>query len=152
MKGSSKFFLPGLAGICLGHSYLSVIFAETKIDETEKKMKAKWFIAAASLLALFACEQKQLPENPKDKEEYVDEHQNRWIWDAMLMRWMIMSPMGMTHFYYPQQGTWFNSANQPVAAPADLKQTVRSATPTSAQKGVQKSVFGKRSGSYSFGS
>lgn len=115
-------------------------------------MNAKWFIAAASLLVLFACEQKQLPENPKDKEEYVDEHQNRWIWDAMLMRWMIMSPMGMTHFYYPQQGTWANSANQPVAAPKDLKQTVRSTSSAPTQKGVQKSVFGKRSGSDSFGS
>ena len=43
------------------------------------------------LMTLAACTQKtELPENPKDQEEYRDSQGNSWIYNAMLMRWALM--------------------------------------------------------------
>ena len=52
-------------------------------------MNKKQFLAAAfCLMALAGCTQKtELPENPKDQEEYRDHQGNSWIYNAMLMRW-----------------------------------------------------------------
>ena len=51
-------------------------------------MNKKQFLAAAfCLMALAGCTQKtELPENPKDQEEYRDHQGNSWIYNAMLMR------------------------------------------------------------------
>lgn len=105
------------------------------------------YILSISLLTLFACEQKKLPENPKDKEEYVDESGNHWLWNAMLMRWMITSPMGMTHYYYPQTNVWQNSSGNQTAPPVNLKETVRKKDQSSSSSfwgGGSKGVFGKK--------
>lgn len=55
-------------------------------------MNKKQFLAAAfCLMALAGCTQKtELPENPKDQEEYRDHQGNSWIYNAMLMRWALM--------------------------------------------------------------
>lgn len=54
-------------------------------------MNKKQFLAAAfCLMALAGCTQKtELPENPKDQEEYRDHQGNSWIYNAMLMRWAL---------------------------------------------------------------
>ena len=58
-------------------------------------MNKKQFLAAAfCLMALAGCTQKtELPENPKDQEEYRDHQGNSWIYNAMLMRWALMPSM-----------------------------------------------------------
>ena len=50
-------------------------------------MNKKQFLAAAfCLMALAGCTQKtELPENPKDQEEYRDHQGNSWIYNAMLI-------------------------------------------------------------------
>ena len=49
--------------------------------------KRHYLVAAMCLMTLAACTQKtELPENPKDKEEYRDSQGNSWIYNAMLMR------------------------------------------------------------------
>ena len=53
--------------------------------------KRHYLVAAMCLMTLAACTQKtELPENPKDKEEYRDSQGNSWIYNAMLMRWALM--------------------------------------------------------------
>ena len=50
--------------------------------------KKHFLVAAMCLMALAGCTQKtELPENPKDQEEYRDAQGNSWIYNAMLMRW-----------------------------------------------------------------
>ena len=63
-------------------------------------MNKKQFLAAAfCLMALAGCTQKtELPENPKDQEEYRDHQGNSWIYNAMLMRWALMPSMGQRTF------------------------------------------------------
>lgn len=63
-------------------------------------MNKKQFLAAAfCLMALAGCTQKtELPENPKDQEEYRDHQGNSWIYNAMLMRWALMPSMAPTDF------------------------------------------------------
>ena len=49
--------------------------------------KRQFLMAAMCLMALAGCTQKtELPENPKDQEEYKDSQGNSWIYNAMLMR------------------------------------------------------------------
>ena len=75
-------------------------------------MNKKQFLAAAfCLMALAGCTQKtELPENPKDQEEYRDHQGNSWIYNAMLMRWALMPSMAnglsTTHYYYPKSDSW----------------------------------------------
>lgn len=45
-----------------------------------------------------------LPENPTNNQTYRDSNGNSWIYNAMLMRWMMSSPGGNTYYYYPSQG------------------------------------------------
>ena len=63
-------------------------------------MNKKQFLAAAfCLMALAGCTQKtELPENPKDQEEYRDHQGNSWIYNAMLMRLGINAVYGQTDF------------------------------------------------------
>lgn len=103
--------------------------------------KRQFLAAAACLMALAGCTQKtELPETPKDKEEYRDNHGNSWIYNAMLMRWALMPSMAnglsTTHYYYPKSGSWTDANGARVNAPS--KVSVKS--PKSKSSG---SVFGK---------
>lgn len=85
-----------------------------------------FLIAAMCLMTLAGCTQKtELPENPKDQEEYRDSQGNSWIYNAMLMRWDLMpSPVnGLTgtHYYYPQSGSWTDANGTKVDPPSKVK-------------------------------
>ena len=112
--------------------------------------KKHFLVAAMCLMALAGCTQKtELPENPKDQEEYRDAQGNSWIYNAMLMRWALMPSLAngltTTHYYYPMSGSWTDAIGTRVHAPEGVK--VR----TSATSGANSSgkVFGTthRSGS-----
>lgn len=105
-------------------------------------MNKRQFLAAAiCLMSLAGCTQKtELPDNPKDKEEYRDNHGNSWIYNAMLMRWALMPSISngfaTTHYYYPRSGNWTDANGARVNPPS--KVSVKS--PKSKSSG---SVFGK---------
>ena len=86
-------------------------------------MNKRQFLAAAiCLMSLAGCTQKtELPDNPKDKEEYRDNQGNSWIYNAMLMRWALMpsisNGLATTHYYYPQSGTWTDVNGARVKSP-----------------------------------
>lgn len=88
--------------------------------------KRHYLMAAMCLMTLAACTQKtELPEDPKDKEEYCDSQGNSWIYNAMLMRWALM-PSAMnglttTHYYYPNTGSWTDANGTRVNAPSGVK-------------------------------
>ncbi|MDN0080483.1 hypothetical protein QVO32_13840 [Bacteroides gallinaceum] len=88
--------------------------------------KRHYLMAAMCLMTLAACTQKtELPEDPKDKEEYRDSQGNSWIYNAMLMRWALM-PSAMnglttTHYYYPNTGSWTDANGTRVDAPSGVK-------------------------------
>ena len=88
--------------------------------------KRHYLMAAMCLMTLAACTQKtELPEDPKDKEEYRDSQGNSWIYNAMLMRWALM-PSAMnglttTHYYYPNTGSWTDANGTRVNAPSGVK-------------------------------
>lgn len=88
--------------------------------------KRHYLMAAMCLMTLAACTQKtELPEDPKDKEEYHDSQGNSWIYNAMLMRWALM-PSAMnglttTHYYYPNTGSWTDANGTRVNAPSGVK-------------------------------
>lgn len=65
-------------------------------------MNKKQFLAAAfCLMALAGCTQKtELPENPKDQEEYRDHQGNSWIYNAMLDALGINAVYGQRTFYH----------------------------------------------------
>lgn len=103
--------------------------------------KRQFLAAAVCLMTLAGCTQKtELPEKPKDKEEYRDTHGNSWVYNAMLMRWALMpsasNGLATTHYYYPKTGSWTDANGSRVNAPS--KVSVKS--PTSKSSG---SVFGK---------
>lgn len=89
-------------------------------------MNKKQFLAAAfCLMALAGCTQKtELPENPKDQEEYRDHQGNSWIYNAMLMRWALMPSMAnglsTTHYYYPKSDSWTDANGTKVDAPSKV--------------------------------
>lgn len=88
--------------------------------------KRRYLVAAMCLIALSGCTQKtELPENPKDQEEYKDSHGNSWIYNAMLMRWALMpSPyngLTTTHYYYPNSRSWTDAHGTRVNAPSNVK-------------------------------
>ncbi len=100
--------------------------------------KKAYILAAMCMMTLAGCTQKtELPENPKDQEEYRDSNGNQWIYNAMLMRWALMpsiaNGLSTTHYYYPQSNSWRNSQGTPVDPPSNIKVN------TSKTKG---SVFG----------
>lgn len=88
--------------------------------------KRHYLMAAMCLMTLAACTQKtELPEDPKDKEEYRDSQGNSWIYNAMLMRCALM-PSAMnglttTHYYYPNTGSWTDANGTRVNAPSGVK-------------------------------
>ena len=111
-------------------------------------MKKVNFLLAASLALLVSCTQKdQLPENPKDKQEYRDSNGNSWIWNALLMRWALMpsTTSGVAsspaYFYYPGNNSWTNANGVKVEPPSTVnKSTYSSVKPNSSRSG---SSYGK---------
>lgn len=88
--------------------------------------KRHYLVAAMCLMTLAACTQKtELPENPKDKEEYRDSQGNSWIYNAMLMRWALMpsltNGLSTTHYYYPKSGSWTDANGSRVNPPSGVK-------------------------------
>lgn len=112
--------------------------------------KRHYLVAAMCLMTLAACTQKtELPENPKDKEEYRDSQGNSWIYNAMLMRWALMpSPtngLSTTHYYYPKSGSWTDANGSRVNPPSGVK-----VSPSGASKSKSSgNVFGTTRRSYS---
>ena len=103
--------------------------------------KKTYLIAAMCMMALSGCTQKsELPENPKDKEEYQDSQGNPWIYNAMLMRWALMpsiaNGLSTTHYSYPGTNTWRNAQGATVDPPSNIKV----GTPSSSK--TKGSVFG----------
>lgn len=87
--------------------------------------KRQFLMAAMCLMALAGCTQKtELPENPKDQEEYKDSQGNSWIYNAMLMRWALMpSPFNgltTTHYYYPNSNSWTDANGARVNPPSKV--------------------------------
>ena len=81
-------------------------------------------------MALAGCTQKtELPENPKDQEEYRDHQGNSWIYNAMLMRWALMPSMAnglsTTHYYYPKSDSWTDANGTKVDAPSKVNVGVK---------------------------
>ena len=94
-------------------------------------------------MTLAACTQKtELPENPKDQEEYRDSQGNSWIYNAMLMRWALMPSVANgltgTHYYYPQSGSWTDANGTRVNQPSSVKM----APSSSAKAKSSGNVFG----------
>ena len=95
-------------------------------------MNKKQFLAAAfCLMALAGCTQKtELPENPKDQEEYRDHQGNSWIYNAMLMRWALMPSMAnglsTTHYYYPKVNVGAKSSTKSKSSGSVFGKTRRS--------------------------
>lgn len=95
-------------------------------------------------MALAGCTQKtELPENPKDQEEYRDHQGNSWIYNAMLMCWALMPSMAnglsTTHYYYPKSDSWTDANGTKVDAPSKVNVGSKS----SAKSKSSGSVFGK---------
>ena len=97
-------------------------------------MNKRGFLAAAiCLMTLAGCTQNkdtELPEKPKDNEEYRDNNGNSWIFNAMLMRWALMPSMSnglaSTHYYYPQSGSWTDANGVRVNEPSKVKMASKS--------------------------
>lgn len=106
-------------------------------------MNKKQFLAAAfCLMALAGCTQKtELPENPKDQEEYRDHQGNSWIYNAMLMRWALMPSManGLSTTHYPKSDSWTDANGMKVDAPSKVNVGAKSSTKSKSSG----SVFGK---------
>lgn len=114
--------------------------------------KKHYLMAALCLMTVAACTQKtELPENPKDNEEYRDSQGNHWIYNAMLMRWALMpsvaNGLNTTHYYYPNTGSWTDANGSRVAAPSGVKMC--SSASSSKSSGH---VFGSKGRSFSVGS
>lgn len=120
-----------------------IYFCDDKTRRIHRLMNKKQFLAAAfCLMALAGCTQKtELPENPKDKEEYRDHQGNSWIYNAMLMRWALMPSMSnglsTTHYYYPKSDSWTDANGARVVAPSKVNVRTKSSSKSSG------SVFGK---------
>lgn len=113
--------------------------------------KRNYLIATVFLMTLAGCTQKtELPENPKDQEEYRDSQGNSWIYNAMLMRWALMPSMAnglsSTHYYYPKTDSWTNADGARVTPPSNIKMDKPSAS--SSQRKSSGKVFGSRSRSF----
>ena len=112
--------------------------------------KRHYLVAAMCLMTLAACTQKtELPENPKDKEEYRDSQGNRKIYYDMLKR-KTQKPtqtknLSTTHYYYPKSGSWTDANGSRVNPPSGVKVSP-SGTSKSKSSG---NVFGTTRRSYS---
>lgn len=123
-------------------------------------------IATATLLFFAGCSNttshNNLPQNPKDKEEYKDESGNLWIWNAGAGYWGmsggsysgtngISSDNGNNSYrYYPSTGKFTNSTGTTITPPTSISSGIKSATTTSSSKSsATKGVFGSTGKSHS---
>lgn len=119
-------------------------------------------IATATLLFFAGCSNttnhNNLPQNPKDKEEYKDESGNLWIWNAGSGYWGmssgtngISSDNGNNSYrYYPSTGKFTNSTGTTVTPPANISSGIKSASTTSGSKSsATKGAFGSTGKSHS---
>lgn len=104
-------------------------------------MRKEKFIIATATLAFFAsCSNStkidgtrpgvdSLPSNPTNKQVYNDCNGNRWIYDAIMMRWALFGGMGTggnTYYYYPSSGSYTNHENVKVEPPSTVKEGISS--------------------------
>lgn len=122
-------------------------------------MNSKIIVLAA--LAFFtACSNDQLPEEPKDGEKYQDKSGNSWLWNAMMMRWMVSGVGGTSHYFYPSSGNWSTTSGVATPPPSTVnpgvyKNASRKANSVKAgpakKDGTKNRVFGKTGRSHSIG-
>lgn len=103
-------------------------------------------LAFFSSCSLFTNKDKNmLPANPKNNQTYRDCNGNNWIYNAMLMRWM-MSSGGSTYYYYPSKGYYTNSSGVHITPPEKVSSGItpsRSSYSKSGSRSTSKgSVFG----------
>lgn len=63
-----------------------------------------------------------LPRNPTAGQVYHDSNNHSWVYDAMMMRW-IMDGGGSSHnnyYYYPSTGSYTDGAGRSVTPPASV--------------------------------
>lgn len=63
-----------------------------------------------------------LPRNPKAGQVYHDSNDHSWVYDAMMMRW-IMDGGSSSHnnyYYYPSTGSYTDGAGKSVTPPASV--------------------------------
>ncbi|RGR52133.1 hypothetical protein DWY45_12275 [Phocaeicola plebeius] len=109
-------------------------------------MKYSSAIAILTLAFFSSCscstnrDRSMLPENPTNNQTYRDSNGNSWIYNAMLMRWMMSSPGGNTYYYYPSQGYYTNSSGVQVTPPASVSSGI-----TPSRSSYSSSTFGSKS-------
>lgn len=95
-------------------------------------MKKIYTLAAAVIglsMLMSACSRKQqLPQNPKDKEEYKDAEGNRWVYNSSGNFWMVYALMNSmngssyasspSYRYYPSNNSWTNGTGTSKATPS----------------------------------
>ena len=94
-------------------------------------------IASMSLFVSCTNTSSQLPEEPKDKQEYTDKNGNTWIYNAAMRYWMMRASQnvgGGTYYYYPNSGKFTNSAGATVTPPPSVASGIKSATSSSGAK------------------
>lgn len=123
------------------------------IEPTKKYMKYSGAIAVLTLAFFSSCscstnrERCLLPENPVNNQTYRDSNGNSWIWNAMMMRWMMTGAGGNTYYYYPSTGSYTNSSGVQVTPPASVRSGItpsRSSfsSSTSSKSSSKGAVFG----------
>ncbi len=111
-------------------------------------MKYSNAIAIITLAFFSSCscstnrDRSMLPENPVNNQTYRDSNGNNWIYNAMLMHWMMSSPGGNTYYYYPSQGYYTNQSGVRVTPPASVSSGISRPAPS-------KSTFSSSSSSKS---
>lgn len=103
----------------------------------KKKHLLATAIASITLFVSCANSSSQLPENPKDKEEYHDSNGNTWVYNAAMMYWMMRGSSaagGGSYYYYPNSGRFTNAAGATVTPPSSVSSGIRAATSKSALK------------------
>lgn len=103
-------------------------------------MNKKHLLAAAiaSMTLFVSCTNRssQLPEDPKDKEEYKDQNGNTWVYNAAMMYWMMRAAPGGggSYFYYPNTGRFTNAAGATVTPPPSVSSGIKAATSSQSSK------------------
>lgn len=116
-------------------------------------MKYTKLIAVATLAFFASCtsstrqEERRLPENPTNNQSYRDNNGNNWVWNAMMMYWVMSGTRGNTYHYYPSSGQYTNASGVRVTPPSSVTSGFRSAPAGKSSSG--KAVFGSTGRSHS---
>lgn len=84
-------------------------------------------LSVASIVTLMSLQSctggKKLPKDPKEGQEYVDDRQNRWVWNPAGF-WYVYSNNGLgASRYYPSTNLWRNGAGQVISTPSNISAT-----------------------------